>query len=119
MDGGGRLSGSLNETASSQKVGGLAKAVSRRRRAERRVSDGMRAAEPAGRRRRFARWLDRMADRISRLPRHTGVAAAILIIAGSAGYGAVRGDQAGKIIDFLKDVRDLGANAAGFNISAV
>jgi cell division protein FtsQ len=120
MDGGGRLAGSLSETAASQKASaGSAKAVSRRRRAERRGSDGARAAEPAGWRRRFGRWLDRVADRVAQLPRHAGVAAAILIIAASAGYGAVRGDQAGKIVDLLKDVRDMGANAAGFNIAAV
>ena len=120
MDGGGRLAGSLSETASSQPaLAGPAKAVSRRRRAERRGSDGARGAEPAGWRRRFARWLDRVAERISRVPRHAGVAAAILIIAGSALYGAVRGGQGDKVVDFLKDVRDMGANAAGFNIATV
>src|SRR5712691_4099803 len=119
MDGGGRLAGSLSETPSQKALAAPAKAVSRRRRAERRGSDGARASEPAGRRRRFARWLDRVADRISRMPRHAGVAAAIVIIVASAGYGAVRGDQAGKIVDLLRDVRDMAANAAGFNIAAV
>src|SRR5882724_8823838 len=119
MDGGGRFAGSLSEPAPSQEaLAGSAKPVSRRRRAERRGSDGAHA-EGAGWYRRFARWLDRVAERISRLPRHAGVAAAILIIAGSAFYGAVRGDQAGKIVDFLKDVRDMAANAVGFNIAAV
>src|SRR5450432_2873009 len=103
MDGGGRFAGSLNETAPPPVKPGRAKAVSRRRRAERRGSDGLRGIEPAGWRRRFARWLDRVAERIARLPRHAGIAAAILIVAGSAGFGAVRGDQAGKVIDFLKD----------------
>jgi len=120
MDGGGRLAGSLSETASSQKaLAGVATVVSRRRRAERRGSDGVRLLEPAGRWRRFARSLDRAANRISRLPRHAGSTAAILLIAASAGYGAVRGDEAGKIVDFLKDVRDMAANAAGFKIAGV
>jgi cell division protein FtsQ len=120
MDGGGRLAESLSETAPLQPApAAVVKAVSRRRRAERRGSGGARASEPAGRRRRFARWLDRVAERISRLPRHAGVAAAILIIAGSAFYGAVRGGQGDKIVDFFKDVRDMAANAAGFNIATV
>jgi len=120
MDGGGRLAGSLSETAPSQKaLVGRAKVVSRRRRAERRGSEIVRAVEPAGWRRRFARWLDRVADRVSRLPRHAGLAAATLIIAASAFYGAVRGDQVDKLVDFVRDVRDMAANAAGFNIAAV
>jgi cell division protein FtsQ len=120
MDGGGRFFGSLSETAPSQPaLAGAPKVVSRRRRAERRGSDGARGPEPAGWRRRFARWLDRVADRISRVPRHAGVAAAILIIAGSAFYGAVRGGQSDTIVDFLKDVRDMAANAVGFNIATV
>jgi cell division protein FtsQ len=119
MDGGGRFAGSLSETALSQPAGAAAKAGSRRSRTQRRAGLGARALEGAGWRRRFTRWLDRIADRVVRLPRHAGLAAAVAIIAGSAGYGAARGGQAGKIIDFFKDVRDMGANAAGFNIASV
>jgi cell division protein FtsQ len=119
MDGGGRFAGSLSETAPSQKAHAPAKAGSRRRRAPRRGSDGARAADRPGLGRRLARWLDRVAERVARLPRHAGLAAAILIVAGSAFYGAVRGEQAGKVVDFLKDVRDMAANAVGFNIAAV
>jgi len=72
-----------------------------------------------GRWRRFARSLDRVANRLARRPRHAGLIATILIIAGSAGYGAVLSGQAGKIIDLFKDVRDTAANAAGFSIAAV
>jgi len=53
------------------------------------------------------------------LPRHAGLVAVIVMIVASTGYGAVRGDQARKIVDFFKDVRDMGANVAGFNIAAV
>jgi cell division protein FtsQ len=119
MDGGGRFAGSLSETAPSQKAHAPAKAGSRRRRARGRGGDGVRAPERPGLGRRFARWLDRVAERVARLPRHAGLAAAILIVAGSAFYGAVRGEQAGKVVDFLKDVRDMAANAVGFNIAAV
>jgi cell division protein FtsQ len=119
MDGGGRVPGSLSEAALSQTPVGPAKAVSRRRRAERRGSEGAHAPEGAGWRRRFSRWLDRVAERVSRLPRHAGIVAAAAIIGGSALFGAVRGGQGGKIVDFLKDVRDMGANAVGFNIATV
>jgi cell division protein FtsQ len=60
-----------------------------------------------------------VASRVARLPRHTGVIAAIVMIATSAGYGAVRGGQADKVIDFFKEVRDVAANAAGFRIATV
>jgi len=120
MDGGGRFAGSLSETASLRPAkAGPARVVSQRRRAERRGSDGARLLEPAGRWRRFARSLDRMANQISRLPRHTGATAAVMLIAASAAYGSVRGEQALKFIDFLRDMRDMAANAAGFNIAAV
>src|ERR1700724_2526032 len=101
MEGGGRFAGSLSETAPSQKAHAPAKAGSRRRRAPRRGSDGARAADRPGLGRRFARWLDRVAERAARLPRNAGLAAAILIVAGIAFYGAVRGEQAGKVVDFL------------------
>jgi cell division protein FtsQ len=120
MDGGGRLAGSLSETATSRPVeAGSAKAVSRRRRAVRRGSDGARRSDKAGWWRSFSRRLDRTADRLSRLPRHGGVVAAALVIAAGAGYGVVRGGHVGEIVDFLKDMRDMAANAAGFNIAAV
>ena len=118
MDGGGRFAGSLTETALLRPVKvRIARAVSQRRRAGRRVSGGVRVA--SGRWHSFARSLDRLANHLSRLPRHAGLAATILMIAASAGYGAVRGDQMGSIVDLFKDLRDMAANAAGFNIAAV
>jgi cell division protein FtsQ len=60
-----------------------------------------------------------VANRLARLPRHAGLIATILIIAASAGYGAVLSGQADKIVDLFKDVRDTAANAAGFSIAAV
>ncbi len=120
MDGGGRFAGSLSETAPSQAARARASAaVFRRGRAERRGSERLRVWEPSGQWRRFARALDRVANRLSRLPRHTGLAATALMIAVSTGYGAVRSDQASKIVDFFRDVRDMAANAAGFSIAGV
>jgi cell division protein FtsQ len=120
MDGGGRLAGSLREIALSRSAGaGFATAISQRRRAERRGSDRTRALESSGWWHRFALCLDRVADSLPRLPRHAGLAAAILTIAAGAGYGAISSGQTAKIVDFFKDVRDMGANAAGFNIAAV
>ena len=79
----------------------------------------MRIVEPSGRRRAIDRWFDRMAERISRLPRRAGLVATLAILAASGGYGAVRGGHTDKVIDFLRDVRDMAANAVGFNIAAV
>jgi cell division protein FtsQ len=75
--------------------------------------------EPSGRRRALDRWFDRMAERVARLPRRAGLAATIAILAASGGYGAVRGGHTDTVIDFLRDVRDMAANAVGFNIAAV
>src|SRR5712692_5413695 len=120
MDGGGRFVGSLSEKAPSRlRKAGAAAAVSQYSRGEWLGSHGVRVLESSGRWRRFARSLDRVANRLARLPRHAGLIATILIIAASAGYGAVRSGQADRIIDLFKDVRDRAANAAGFNIAAV
>jgi cell division protein FtsQ len=119
MDGGGRFAGSLSERAPSRLRGAGAAAASHRRRGEWLGSRSIRALESSGRWRRFARALDRVASRLARLPRHAGLVATILVIAASAGYGAVGSGQADKVIDLLRDVRDSAANAAGFNIAAV
>ena len=75
--------------------------------------------EPLSRRAAIDRWFDRVAERVSRLPRRAGLAASIAIIAMSAGYGAVRGGHVDTVLDFLRDVRDMAANVVGFNISQV
>ncbi len=119
MDGGGRFAGSLSERAPSRLRQAGAAAALRRRRGERVESHGVLLLESAGRWRRFARSLDRVANRLARLPRNAGLIATILIIAAGAGYGAVLSGQADKIVDLFRDVRDTAANAAGFNIAAV
>jgi cell division protein FtsQ len=118
MDGGGRFAGSLSERAL-LRLRRAGAAVSQRRRGELVESHGVLLLESAGRWRRFARSLDRVANRLARLPRHAGLVATILVIAAGAGYGAVLSGQADKIVDLFKDVRDTAANAAGFSIAAV
>jgi cell division protein FtsQ len=118
MDGGGRFAESLSETTRFRSTNaGFAMAASQRRSAE--WCWEARIAESSGRFDGLARFLDRVANRMSRLPRHSGIMATMLMLAASAGYGAVRSGQAVKVVDFFKDVRDMGANAAGFNIAAV
>src|SRR5271169_2978714 len=117
MDGGRRLAGSLSGTEPLRPAkAGSALAVSRRRRSETR---GQSARAASARRRGFSRFLDRFAERLSRLPRHSGTAAAALIIAASAGYGVVCGGHAGKVAEFLAQIRDMAANGAGFHIAGV
>jgi cell division protein FtsQ len=118
MDGGGRIARSLSETEPSQPAdAGPAKIASRRRRAQAR-SEGARTLAP-GRRRGLAGFLQRTAERASRLPNQAGNAAAVLIVIASTIFGAVRGDHISEIVDFLKDIRDMAANGAGFNIASV
>src|SRR5580658_5516522 len=106
MDGGGRLAGSMSDTAPSRPpASGPVNAVARRRRADRRGSDGVRSETAATR--GYTRWLDRVTGRVARLPRHTGTAAAILVIAASAAYGTVRGGHLAAVTDVGKDVRDM------------
>jgi cell division protein FtsQ len=99
-------------------------AVLRRRRPSRRAGGGAGRRDGAGWWRRLTHRLDRIAEGIGRvvgmcLPRHAGIASALLIIVASAGYGMVRGGHVGEILDGLKDIRDMAANAVGFNIASV
>src|SRR4029077_11978211 len=68
-------------------------------------------------RRRIARWR----SRIMRLPPPPGlgIAASIVLLAATLGYGAVAGDHLPVVIDWMKDMRDAAANATGFRIAAI
>jgi cell division protein FtsQ len=76
-----------------------------------------RFAWPTVYRRRIARWR----SRIMRLPPPPGlgIAASILLLAATLGYGAVAGDHLPVVIDWMKDMRDAAANATGFRIAAI
>jgi cell division protein FtsQ len=54
-----------------------------------------------------------------RPPRGAGVAASALLVVASLIYGTVKGGHVPVVTDFLKDVRDSGANAVGFRIKAI
>jgi cell division protein FtsQ len=59
--------------------------------------------------------------RLVRLPTPPGVgiAASILMLAGTLGYGAVAGGHVADVVSWLKDARDGAANTIGFRIAAV
>ncbi len=54
-----------------------------------------------------------------RLPRFTGVVAALAFLAASGAYGAVKGGHVADLETFLKDAADSGANAMGMRIATV
>jgi len=53
------------------------------------------------------------------LPNRAGVAATVLILLGSAGFGIVRGGHVEQFTAAFSDTRDAIANSAGFRITAV
>jgi cell division protein FtsQ len=52
-------------------------------------------------------------------PPGLGIAASLLLLGATLGYGAVAGDHLPVVIDWVKDVRDAAANATGFRIAAI
>jgi cell division protein FtsQ len=68
----------------------------------------------------YARRIGRRSVKLARLPPPgVGIAASILLLAGTLGYGAIAGGHVTDIVAWLKDARDEAANAAGFRIAAV
>ena len=61
--------------------------------------------------------VSRVARFRQRLPRYAGLAATVLIILGSAAFGAVKGDHLGPLVEAARDARDATANVAGFRIT--
>jgi cell division protein FtsQ len=53
------------------------------------------------------------------VPRRTGVAATVLLLLGSAGFGAVRGGHVEELTAALSDTRNALGNSAGFRITTV
>ncbi|CAN5283746.1 cell division protein FtsQ/DivIB [soil metagenome] len=53
------------------------------------------------------------------VPRRVGIAATVLMLLGSVGFGVVRGNHLDDVIDALSDARNAAANAAGFRIASV
>jgi cell division protein FtsQ len=54
-----------------------------------------------------------------RLPRGTGLAAALFVMFGGLVYGAIKGQHVPAIVDWLDQARNEAANAAGFRIVSV
>src|SRR4051794_11050360 len=53
------------------------------------------------------------------LPNRAGVAATVLLLLGSAGFGIVKGGHVEEFTSALSDTRNTIANSAGFRITAV
>lgn len=53
------------------------------------------------------------------LPRRVGIAATVLMLAGTVALGVVKGNHVDEMVDALNDTRNALANAAGFRISSV
>src|SRR5258707_4459805 len=53
------------------------------------------------------------------IPHRAGVAATVLMLLGSAGFGIVRGGHVEELSSALSDTRNAIANSAGFRITAV
>jgi cell division protein FtsQ len=53
------------------------------------------------------------------LPRRVGLAATVLILLGSAGFGIVKGGHIDTLVEALSDTRNALANSAGFRITTV
>jgi len=120
MDGGGRLdqplmwSGPGSEAEAAERAGAPADAPFRAR-----AEGDFRAnrfVRLAARRRSLGRW----SLKVARLPPPGfGIAASVLLLAGTLGYGAVAGGHVAAVVDWLKDTRDEAANAVGFRIAAI
>jgi cell division protein FtsQ len=115
MDGGGRLARSLRSLRpqADLKAAAIGAVVLLR---ERLGLDRVRARRPLEREQnphRLIALLERY------LPHRAGVAATVLMLFGSAGFGIVKGGHVEELTSALSDARNAIANSAGFRITAV
>jgi len=115
MDGGGRLARSLRSLRpqADLKAAAIGAVVLLR---ERLGLDRVRARRPLQREEnphRLIALLERY------LPHRAGVAATVLMLLGSAGFGIVKGGHVEELTSALSDARNAIANSAGFRITAV
>jgi cell division protein FtsQ len=121
MDGGGRLDQPLMRSgprleAAVEETGTSFDAPHLRRAKDHLRGRTERLAWLASYRRLMGRWVLRM---VRLPPPGVGVAASVLLLAATLGYGAFAGGHVAAIADWLKDARDGAANAAGFRIAAI
>ena len=111
MDGRGRLAEPLADGAHAPRAAGEAPAV-------RSFAARLRFAAAGHRLRRLAwRWSRPNGQR--RIPRGAGVAALVLLLTATLGYGTVRGGHIAAVAAELSDARDAIANALGFRITSI
>ncbi|WP_398480355.1 cell division protein FtsQ/DivIB [Tardiphaga sp.] len=120
MDGGGRLSrsvGSLRPQADLKMAARGAGILLRERLAplERSVSalKNRKAPEREPSTSKLVIFIERY------VPRRVGIAATLLMLAGSVGFGVVKGEHVDEVVEAFMDTRNAAANAAGFRISSV
>jgi cell division protein FtsQ len=115
MDGAGRLARSLRSLGpqADLKAAAIGAAVLLRAR----LGLRSKAAKPRPDRKqsphRLIAWLER------HLPNRLGVAATVLVLLGSAGFGIVKGGHVDELTSALSDTRNALANSAGFRITSV
>jgi cell division protein FtsQ len=115
MDGGGRLARSLRSLRpqADLKAAAIGAVVLLRER----LGLHRKAAKPRLERDRHPHRLFVLFERY--LPNRAGVAATVLLLLGSAGFGIVKGGHVDELISSLSDTRNAIANSAGFRITTV
>ena len=111
MDGRRRLAEPVTDGVHARPVAGAAPG-SRRARVRARLK-----LARARRERYLRRWLGPV--RNWRLPRGTGIAAAMMFVLASIAFGTVRGGHLPEAAEELRDLRDTAANALGFRITSI
>ena len=121
MDGGGRLDQPLTRSgpATTKEAGAPFDEPSSPRAENRSWPRSRRSLTAAGGLSSVDRALARARLRRSLPRRGLGIAASILLLGATLGYGAVAGGHVPTIVDWFKDARDTAANAMGFRIAAI
>jgi cell division protein FtsQ len=115
MDGGGRLARSLRSPG--PQADPKAAATGAAARLRERLGLRKASVKPSWEREPYSPRLITFLERY--LPNRAGVAATVLLLLGSAGYGIVKGGHLEELTSALGDTRNAIANSAGFRITTV